>query len=71
MILQYLLIVCVLLIFELYRMKQKEGFVQDYILAVIVPPSPATLINKLQNKLTPYIPYKQQYNRLKRQLRIR
>jgi hypothetical protein len=71
MILQYLLILCVLLLFQLYKMKQKEGFVQDYILAVIVPPSPIKLINKLQNKITPYIPYKQQYNRLKRQLRMR
>jgi cytochrome oxidase assembly protein ShyY1 len=71
MILPYLIILCVLLFFQLYKLKQKEGFVQDYILAVIVPPSPVKLINTLSKKIRPFIPYKKQFNRLKRQLRMR
>ena len=71
MILPYLLILSVLLMFYLYKSKEKEGFVQDYILAVIVPPSPMKMIDSLNKKITPFIPYKQQYNRLKRQLRMR
>ena len=70
MILQYLLILFVLLIFVQITRK-KEGFIVETLLDIASPPSPIKVIEGLHSKFKHLIPYKNQYNKIKRHLRFR
>ena len=70
MILQYLLLLVFLLVF-IQITRNREGFIVETLLNVASPPSPVKVIEGLHSKFKNFIPYKNQYNKLKRHLRFR